>query len=62
MDAEIGPRLRRAVARLEELRDRPRIGPFERARLEGKVEGVKLAASYLEESERIFAPTTDKDA
>ena len=53
---DLAARLRRAVARLEELRDRPTTGMLERARLSGKVEGVKLAASYLEEGERIFSP------
>lgn len=54
MTSDLADRLRRAVARLEELRDRPKTGIFERARLAGKIEGVKLAASYLEEGERIF--------
>lgn len=44
---EYADRLRRAVARLEERRDNPSVGMLERTRLGGKVEGVKLAASYL---------------
>jgi hypothetical protein len=53
-EAALADQLRRAVARLEERRDRPGIGSFEKQRLEGKIEGVKLAASYLENGERIF--------
>jgi hypothetical protein len=53
----LADRLRRAVERLEEKRDALRPGQTtERARLDGKIEGVKLAASYLEEGERIFLP------
>ena len=51
---DLADRLRRAVARLEELRDKPGVGFVEKARLNGKIEGVKLAASYLDEGERIF--------
>jgi hypothetical protein len=53
----IAARLQRAVIRLEALRDAKRPGEYiERARLDGKIEGVKLAASYLEEGRRIFLP------
>lgn len=52
---DLAMRLRRAVARLEERIEELPMGRFnERQRLEGKIEGVKLAASYLEEGERIF--------
>lgn len=49
----LGERLRRAATWFEEFRDHPANGPLERARLNGKIEGVKLAASYLVEGERI---------
>lgn len=51
---DLADRLRTAVARLEHLRDRPTTGGYEKARLNGKIDGVKLAAAYLEEGERIF--------
>lgn len=45
-------RLERAMARLEERRDDPATRWVERIRLGGKVEGVKLALSYVREEER----------
>lgn len=51
----LADRLRRAVARLEEKRDALHSWQgYERERLNGKIEGVKLAASYMEDDERIF--------
>lgn len=46
--ADLTERLDRAVGRLEELAAETR-SPSERLRLNGKVEGVKLAAAYLRE-------------
>lgn len=45
--AELRDRLERAVVRLTEKWGKPGTGSFERARLGGKIEGVKLALSYL---------------
>lgn len=46
-------RLNRAVARLQEHHDEVRgPGSSERARLAGKIEGVKLALSYFAETQR----------
>lgn len=54
--SDLVDRLRRAVERLEERRDRHAVYTHEHSRLSGKIEGVKLAASYLEDQERIFPP------
>lgn len=51
-------RLRRAVARLEEKRSEFSEGRTEYVRLSGKIEGVKLAASYM--AERVFLPKEDR--
>lgn len=48
--AETVARLERAIVRLQENAAIARGFPSEKARLEGKVEGVKLALSYLRES------------
>ncbi len=50
-EGETRERLERAVARLQERHDSVRQGS-ERSRLFGKIEGVKLAMSYLEELDR----------
>lgn len=42
-------RLNRAVARLEVLKAEKHVMSHEHSRLSGKIEGVKLAMSYLEE-------------
>lgn len=56
---ELRERLTRAVIRLEENRDLPGCSLTERLRLNGKIEGVKLALSYLDEDERTSTPTPD---
>lgn len=51
-ERDLRERLERAVARLEERRDATHTSRSEHTRLSGKVEGVKLALSYLEEQRR----------
>lgn len=53
LEQELRERLERAVVRLEEKRDDPMTRGVEKARLGGKVEGVKLALAYLHDEQRV---------
>lgn len=50
---DLSERLHRAVDVLGAMASDPSNDPLEAARLRGKIEGVKLALSYLNESARI---------
>lgn len=50
---DLTERLHRAVDNLASLASDPRLGDYEGARLRGKIEGVKLALSYMEEKRNV---------
>lgn len=52
MSEDYKDRLKQAITKLEQLRDATRHNHSEYIRLGGKVEGVKLALSYMEDEDR----------